>query len=53
MGRGSFAMPRMVALVSNWRVMLPSPHPWDFPSSIDGDICREDNLMELDDPELW
>ncbi|KAF8468603.1 hypothetical protein DFH94DRAFT_816403 [Russula ochroleuca] len=31
--------------------MLPSPRPWDFPPSIDGDISRADDPMELDDPE--
>jgi hypothetical protein len=31
--------------------VLPSPRPWDFPSSIDGDISRADDPMELDDPE--
>jgi hypothetical protein len=31
--------------------VLPSPRPWDFPPSIDGDISRADDLMELDDPE--
>jgi hypothetical protein len=31
--------------------MLPSPRPWDFPSSIDGDVSREDSPMELDEPE--
>jgi hypothetical protein len=31
--------------------MLPSPRPWDFPPSIDGDISRADSPMELDDPE--
>jgi hypothetical protein len=31
--------------------MLPSPRPWDFPPSIDGDINRVDDPMELDDPE--
>jgi hypothetical protein len=31
--------------------MLPSPQPWDFPPSIDGDISRADDPMELDDPE--
>jgi hypothetical protein len=33
------------------RTMLPSPRPWDFPPSIDGDISRADDPMELDDPE--
>jgi hypothetical protein len=33
------------------RAMLPSPRPWDFPPSIDGDISREDSPMELDEPE--
>jgi hypothetical protein len=41
----------MVALASNRRVMLPSPRPWDFPPSIDGNISRADDPMELDDPE--
>jgi hypothetical protein len=31
--------------------LLPSPRPWDFPPSIDGDISRADDPMELDDPE--
>jgi hypothetical protein len=31
--------------------MLLSPHPWDFPASIDRDVSRVDDLMELDDPE--
>jgi hypothetical protein len=31
--------------------MLLSPRPWDFPSSIDGDVSREDSPMELDEPE--
>jgi hypothetical protein len=31
--------------------MLPSPQPWDFPPSIDGDISRADDPMELDDPK--
>jgi hypothetical protein len=31
--------------------VLPSPQPWDFPPSIDGDISRADDPMELDDPE--
>jgi hypothetical protein len=35
----------------NRRVMLPSPRPWDFPPSIDGDVSREDSPMELDEPE--
>jgi hypothetical protein len=43
----------MVMLASNRRVMLPSPRPWDFPPSIDGDVSRVDNPMELDDPEEW
>jgi hypothetical protein len=50
-GGGSSAMLRVVALVSNRRVMLPSPRPWDFPPLIDGDVCREDSPMELDKPE--
>jgi hypothetical protein len=33
------------------RRLLPSPRPWDFPTSIDGSISRADDLMELDDPE--
>jgi hypothetical protein len=32
-------------------LVLPSPRPWDFPPSIDGDISRADDPMELDDPE--
>jgi hypothetical protein len=32
-------------------VVLPSPRPWDFPPSIDGDISHADDPMELDDPE--
>jgi hypothetical protein len=31
--------------------MLPSPRPWDFPPSIDGDINCADDPMELDDLE--
>jgi hypothetical protein len=31
--------------------LLPSPRPWDFPPSIDWDISRTDDPMELDDPE--
>jgi hypothetical protein len=31
--------------------MLPSPRPWDFPASIDRDISRVDDSMEVDDPE--
>jgi hypothetical protein len=31
--------------------VLPSPRPWDFPPSIDGDVSREDSPMELDEPE--
>jgi hypothetical protein len=31
--------------------MLPSPRPWDFPPSIDGDVSCEDSPMELDKPE--
>jgi hypothetical protein len=31
--------------------VLPSPRPWDFPPSIDGDISHADDPMELDDPE--
>jgi hypothetical protein len=31
--------------------MLPSPRPWDFPPSIDGDVSRADVPMEVDDPE--
>jgi hypothetical protein len=31
--------------------LLPSPRPWDFPPSIDGDISHADDPMELDDPE--
>jgi hypothetical protein len=31
--------------------LLLSPRPWDFPPSINGDISRADDLMELDDPE--
>jgi hypothetical protein len=31
--------------------VLPSPRPWDFPLSIDGDVSREDSPMELDEPE--
>jgi hypothetical protein len=31
--------------------MLPSPRPWDFPTSIDGDISRADDWMEVDEPE--
>jgi hypothetical protein len=44
---GSSATRHVVALASNWRVMLPSPRPWDFPPSIDGGINRVDNPMEL------
>jgi hypothetical protein len=33
------------------RKVLPSPRPWDFPPSIDGDVSRADDPMELDDPE--
>jgi hypothetical protein len=50
-GGGSSATRRVVTLASNQRVMLPSPRPWDFPPSIDGDISRADDPMELDDPE--
>jgi hypothetical protein len=32
-------------------IVLPSPRPWDFPPSIDGDISHADDPMELDDPE--
>jgi hypothetical protein len=32
-------------------LLLPSPRPWDFPPSIDGDISHADDPMELDDPE--
>ena len=32
-------------------LLLPSPRPWDFPPSIDGDVSREDSPMELDGPE--
>jgi hypothetical protein len=41
-------------MVSYWLccVVLPSPRPWDFPPSIDGDVSRVDDPMELDDPEL-
>jgi hypothetical protein len=31
--------------------VLPSPRPWDFPPSIDGDVSREDSPMELDGSE--
>jgi hypothetical protein len=37
--------------VSSCPALLPSPRPWDFPPSIDGDISRADDPMELDDPE--
>jgi hypothetical protein len=50
-GGGSSATRHVVALASNRRVMLPSPRPWDFPPSIDGDVSREDSPMELDEPE--
>ena len=36
---------------SNSLLVLPSPRPWDFPPSIDGDISCTDDLMEVDDPE--
>jgi hypothetical protein len=36
-----------------WAWVLPSPRPWDFPPSIDGDVSREDDPMELDDLEEW
>jgi hypothetical protein len=48
---GSSATRRVVVLTSNRRVMLPSPRPWDFPPSIDGDVSHEDSPMELDEPE--
>jgi hypothetical protein len=32
-------------------MMLPSPRPWDFPPSIDGDVSREDDPMEVDEPD--
>jgi hypothetical protein len=51
MGGGSSATRHVVVLASNWRVMLPSPRPWDFPPLIDGDISRADDPMELDDPK--
>jgi hypothetical protein len=38
-------------LVPDIQLLLPSPRPWDFPPSIDGDISRADDPMELDDPE--
>jgi hypothetical protein len=41
----------VVTLASNRRVMLPSPWPWDFPPSIDRDVSRVDDPMEVDDPE--
>jgi hypothetical protein len=44
-------MRRVVTLTSNRRVMLPSPRPWDFPPSIDGDVSCKDSPMELDEPE--
>jgi hypothetical protein len=31
--------------------VLPSPRPWDFPPSINGDVNCEDSPMELDEPE--
>jgi hypothetical protein len=48
--RGSSATRCVVVLASNRRVMLPSPRPWDFPPSIDGDVSCEDSPMELDEP---
>jgi hypothetical protein len=44
---------KVCRLISNLvtLIMLPSPRPWDFPPSIDGDISRADDPMELDDPE--
>jgi hypothetical protein len=31
--------------------VLLSPQPWDFPPSIDSDVSRKDDPMELDDPK--
>jgi hypothetical protein len=39
-------------LIKHWlHSLLPSPRPWDFPPSIDGDISCADSPMELDNPE--
>jgi hypothetical protein len=42
---------RQKSQVDNLRIVLPSPRPWDFPPSIDGDISCADDPMELDDPK--
>jgi hypothetical protein len=42
---------RFPDVILNLAPLLPSPRPWDFPPSIDGDISRADDPMELDDPE--
>jgi hypothetical protein len=49
--KSSLIRPSVRAGSGSGSSVLPSPRPWDFPPSIDGDVSREDSPMELDKPE--